>query len=64
QIAAKIAEKPASSVEGSLKAIWRALDKSRSAAMADALNYCVMGNNIGREELKQRPITKAPWTLR
>ncbi|MBV1918422.1 MAG: enoyl-CoA hydratase/isomerase family protein, partial [Sphingomonadaceae bacterium] len=30
QIAAKIAEKPASSVEGSLKAIWRALDKSRS----------------------------------
>lgn len=63
-IAAKIAEKPASAVEGSLKAIWRALDKTRSAALSDALNYCLMGNDVGKAELEQRPLQKTPWTLR
>lgn len=63
-IAVKIAEKPASAVEGSLKAIWRSLDKSRSAALSDALNYCLLGNAVGREELEARPVPKVPWTLR
>lgn len=64
EIATKVAEKPAVAVEGSLKAIWRALDKTRSAALADALNYCLMGNSPGRAELAERPIPKAPWKLR
>jgi enoyl-CoA hydratase/carnithine racemase len=64
EIALKIAEKPPTAVEGSLKAIWRALDKTRSAALGDALNYCLMGNDKGREELAAEPLPKTPWKVR
>ena len=64
EIATKIAEKPPTAVEGSLKAIWRALDKTRSAALADALNYPLLGNTLGREELGPQSGPKRPWTLR
>lgn len=64
EIATKIAEKPPTAVMGSLKAIWRARDKFRSAALADAINYCMLGNPTGREELEKEPVPKAPWRLR
>lgn len=64
EIAQRIAEKPPTAIEGSLKAIWRALDKTRSAALVDALNYPLLGNAIGREELEAEPVPKLPWRLR
>lgn len=64
EIATKIAEKPPTAIEGSIKAIWRALDKTRTAALADALNYPLLGNAQGREELEAEPVPKAPWRLR
>jgi len=63
-IARKIAEKPPTAIVGSLKAIWRALDKTRTAALADALHYPMIGNAAGRAELDAEPLAKAPWTLR
>jgi enoyl-CoA hydratase/carnithine racemase len=62
-IAKLIAGKPAAVIEGPLKAIWRALDKPRSSALADALNYPLLSYAIGRAELAAEPVEKLPWRM-
>lgn len=47
EIAAKIAAKPSVATQGTVRAIWEALDAGRSAAMARGLHYTQIGNELG-----------------
>ncbi|ORV98318.1 enoyl-CoA hydratase/isomerase family protein [Mycobacterium kyorinense] len=51
QIAAAIAAKPPSAIQGTVKAIWESLDKPYRAAMEQNLIYTRLGNPIGTAEL-------------
>ena len=64
EIAASIAAKPANAVQGTVKAIWEALDVPRTAAVARAAGYTQIGNPIvdGKVARVQPPKTK--WVLR
>jgi enoyl-CoA hydratase/carnithine racemase len=64
EIAKGIAAKSPAAVEGSLRAIWGAMAKGRSAALADALHYILLGNEVGKAEAAARPAVKTHWTLR
>jgi enoyl-CoA hydratase/carnithine racemase len=50
-IAARIAAKPPSATQGTVKAIWESLDKPYRAALDQGLIYTRLGNPIGKAEL-------------
>ncbi|NMJ44443.1 enoyl-CoA hydratase/isomerase family protein [Roseomonas sp. JC162] len=64
EIASAIAAKPAAAIQGSVRAIWEALDMPRHAAMTNALKYTQLGNPIGRAEVDRWSAPKATWRLR
>jgi enoyl-CoA hydratase/carnithine racemase len=47
ELARKIASKPSASTQGTVKAIWEALDLGRAQALERALTYTIIGNPIG-----------------
>lgn len=51
QIAARIAAKPPSATQGTVKAIWESLDKPYRAALDQNLIYTRLGNPLGTAEL-------------
>jgi enoyl-CoA hydratase/carnithine racemase len=51
EIAAAIAAKPPSAVQGTVKAIWESLDKPYRAALEQNLIYTRLGNPLGQAEL-------------
>lgn len=52
QIAAKIASRPPQPVQGTVRAIWEALDMTRSMALRNGLSYTQLGNEYeGKQEL-------------
>jgi enoyl-CoA hydratase/carnithine racemase len=51
ELASLIASQPPAAVQGTVKALWRSLDLTRSQAMASALMYTQVGNPIGTAEL-------------
>jgi enoyl-CoA hydratase/carnithine racemase len=51
EIAAAIAAKPPSAIQGTVKAIWESLDKPYRAAMEQNLIYTRLGNSLGQAEL-------------
>ena len=51
ELATLIASQPPAAVQGTVKALWRSLDLTRSQAMASALMYTQVGNPIGTAEL-------------
>ena len=54
EIAATIAAKPPSAIQGTVKAIWESLDKPYRAALDQGLIYTRLGNPIGTAELAAR----------
>ncbi len=52
-IAQKIAAKPPSATQGTVKAIWESLDKPYRAALDQGLIYTRLGNPIGKAELEK-----------
>jgi enoyl-CoA hydratase/carnithine racemase len=64
EIATLIAKKPPVAVQGSVRAIWEALDLPRSAAMMNALKYTQLGNPIGTAQVDRASVPKSKWTLR
>lgn len=64
ELAAAIARKPAAAVQGTVRAIWDALDLPRSAAVANALKYTQLGNPLGQAQIDRSAMPKTPWTLR
>jgi enoyl-CoA hydratase/carnithine racemase len=51
ELAATIAAKPPAAVQGTVRAIWEAIDLPRSAALAGGLKYPQVGNTIGKAEV-------------
>lgn len=51
ELAEIIADKPSVATQGSVKALWQALDMPRSAALATGLKYCQLGNPRGIAEV-------------
>lgn len=56
ELAAKIAAKPPSAVQGTTKAIWESLDIGRSAALQMGLKYCLLGNPYGTKEVDRNAV--------
>ncbi|OHU98315.1 enoyl-CoA hydratase/isomerase family protein [Mycobacterium talmoniae] len=55
EIAASIAAKPPSAIQGTVKAIWESLDKPYRAALDQGLIYTRLGNPLGKAELDAQP---------
>jgi enoyl-CoA hydratase/carnithine racemase len=64
EIAARIAEKPSSATQGTVRAIWESLDRPYRAAMEQGLIYTRLGNPIGMAEVRANPLPKRPPRLR
>jgi len=64
EIAARIAEKPAIAIQGTVRAIWESLDLHRKAALERGMLYPLLGNTEGQKQV-DRATTKTPdWKLR
>lgn len=63
QLARTIAKKPTVAVQGTVRAIWESLDRTRSAALAGGLGYTQLGNPIGIAQV-DRASTRVDWRLR
>ena len=64
ELAVLLAMKPPTAVQGSVRAMWEALDMPRSIAVANALKYAQLGNAQGAAELAQQPLPKRPYRIR
>jgi enoyl-CoA hydratase/carnithine racemase len=64
ELAARIASKPAVSIQGSVRAMWEALDLPRNAAITNGLKYTQLGNNLGRAQVDRQAVSKSKWALR
>jgi len=62
EIAAKVAAKHPSAVQGTVKAIWEGSELSRRQAQMIGLNYSTIGNPISRDSFE--PGRQAEWELR
>jgi enoyl-CoA hydratase/carnithine racemase len=58
-LAAKIAAKSPTAVQGSVRALWESRDLPRSAAINHALRYCLVGNPVAAGELDAAAMRKA-----
>lgn len=64
ELATLIAQKSPVAVQGSVRAIWEALDLPRSTAMMNALKYTQLGNPIGTAQVDRGSVPKSKWRLR
>jgi enoyl-CoA hydratase/carnithine racemase len=62
ELAAKLASKPPSAVQGTVKAIWEGLELSPRQAQMIGLDYTTIGNPLGRLEMGETE--KPKWELR
>jgi enoyl-CoA hydratase/carnithine racemase len=65
-LAATIANKPAVATQGTVRAIWEALDLGRNAALHTGLKYCQLGNAIGIPQVDRNAVMaqKKRYTIR
>ncbi|MCK9542170.1 MAG: enoyl-CoA hydratase/isomerase family protein [Novosphingobium sp.] len=56
ELARIIAGQPPAATEGSVKAIWQALDMPRSVALANGMKYCQLGNPVGTAQVDRGAI--------
>lgn len=64
ELAAAIARKPGVAIQGTVRAVWESHDFHRTAAVANALKYCQLGNPVAQKEVDLSTAPKAKWTLR
>jgi len=64
EIAATIAAKPTSAVQGTVRAIWESLDVGRSAALERGLAYATIGSPDGIRTIDRSTYTKPEPRLR
>jgi enoyl-CoA hydratase/carnithine racemase len=64
EIAAGIASKPANAVQGTVKALWDALDQPYHAAVRGSAKYTQLGNVVVDGKVQRAPATKAKWVAR
>ena len=58
-LAAKIAAKPPTAIQGTVRAIWETLDVPRNAAIIQSLKYPLLGNPIAAQEIDADAMRKA-----
>lgn len=63
-LATKIAAKPPTAVQGTVRAVWETLDLDRARAQQIGWHYTTIGNPIGTAEVSRNGFTKPEWTLR
>lgn len=56
EIAATIAAKPSAATQGTVRAIWESLETTRTAGLATALKYCLLGNPEGIAEVSRKDV--------
>ncbi len=61
-LAAKIAEKPTVATQGTVRALWEALDMPYLTAVRNSYKYTQIGNRLSR--LDRSEVVKSPFTLR
>jgi enoyl-CoA hydratase/carnithine racemase len=64
EIAASIASKPANAIQGTVKALWEAIDVPRSAAVARGAGYTQIGNRIEDGKVARAQPPKVKWVAR
>jgi enoyl-CoA hydratase/carnithine racemase len=64
ELAVAIASQPPAAVQGTVKAIWQAMDRSRDQALSTALLYTQVGNPIGTADFDRSAAKPARWRLR
>jgi enoyl-CoA hydratase/carnithine racemase len=64
EIAAAVASQPPAAVQGTVKAIWQSLDRSRSQALGTALLYTQVGNPLGTAALDRATAKPQGWRPR
>ncbi len=64
ELAGIIAKKHPVAIEGTVLALWEALDHTHSAGVRNALRYCLLGNPITKAAVDRKSVPKAKWTLR
>jgi enoyl-CoA hydratase/carnithine racemase len=56
EIAATIAAKPSVATQGTVRAVWESLEMTRTAGLATALKYCMLGNETGRKQVSREQL--------
>ncbi|TQM11380.1 enoyl-CoA hydratase/isomerase family protein [Pseudonocardia kunmingensis] len=64
ELARIIAAKPPLAVQGTVRAIWESLDKTRTQAMQTGMNYILLGSPLGSKAVDRAAVTRPKWTLR
>jgi enoyl-CoA hydratase/carnithine racemase len=64
EIAARLAEKPANAIQGTVKAIWEAVDLPRTAAVRGAAKYTQLGNVMKDGKVQRTEAPKVKWAPR
>jgi len=64
ELAARIASKPTSATQGTVRAIWESLDRPYRAAMEQGLIYTRLGNPIGMAQAADDPEEPPPPRIR
>lgn len=64
ELATAIASQPPAAVQGTVKAIWQSLNRTRSQALGTALLYTQVGNPIGTADFDRSSARPAKWRLR
>lgn len=64
ELARIIAAKPPAAVQGTVRAIWESLDKTRTHALRTGLSYTQLGNPIGKAQVDRSAVSRQKWTLR
>lgn len=64
QLAAAIASQPAVAVQGTVKAIWQSIGKTRADALSTALLYTQVGNPIATSDLDRGGAKPTQWWTR
>ena len=63
-LASKIAAKPPAAIQGSVRAIWEALDSTRSQALATGMSYCQIGNPVGMAQVERSAVAHDGYEVR
>lgn len=64
ELAAQIAEKNPLAVQGSVRAMWEALDLGRREAIDRSLSYVTIGNPLSMQQVDRSTVVRRPWALR
>lgn len=64
EIATLIASRPPVAVQGTVRALWEALEMPRTIGIVNSLKYTQLGNPIGRAQVDRAVAQKTKWVLR